>query len=142
MQKGPVRDAKQRPGFSTNLRDRMKAFTPRIVRMFSDSGGKLTLSLGLNPAMDSGKGNGLSPPVRVSAMGEKAVDERVIDLARFDEVAAKFLNGLAPVFRPGRTAVVDSRFGSASELLETVRSEARGQNSADVIVDPLLTGPD
>ena len=35
MQKEAVTDAKQRPGFQTDLRDRTKAFALRIVRMFS-----------------------------------------------------------------------------------------------------------
>jgi|SRR6266446_724943 hypothetical protein len=35
MQKEAVTDAKQRPGFQKDLRDRTKAFALRIVRMFS-----------------------------------------------------------------------------------------------------------
>ena len=35
MQKEAVTDAKQRPGFPKDLRDRTKAFALRIVRMFS-----------------------------------------------------------------------------------------------------------
>ena len=36
MQKEAVTDAKQRPGFQKDLRDRTKAFALRIVRIFSE----------------------------------------------------------------------------------------------------------
>jgi hypothetical protein len=57
-----------------------------------------------------GKGYGLSPPIRVSAITNKRVYQRVIEFAGTYQVGAKFDDCLRPVIDPWRAAVVNRGF--------------------------------
>src|SRR5437667_2323653 len=67
----------------------------------------------------------LSPPVRVGALSEERVDERVIEFARLYQVATKLRDRLTPIVGPLGATVIDRRLRDASNLLKTISSEPR-----------------
>src|SRR3954470_6151189 len=87
--------------------------------------------------VDGGEGDGLGPPARIGAVGEELVDEPVVEVALGREAGAQLGDRVDPVGGPGRAAIVDGGFGRARDLLQAQGGEARGEGTADVVVDPL-----
>ena len=67
----------------------------------------------------------LSPPVRVGALSEERVDERVIEFARLYQVATKLRDRLTPVIGPSGATVIDRRLRGAFNFFETITGEPR-----------------
>ena len=83
------------------------------------------------PGVDGGEGDGLGPPARVGALGEEAVDQPVVEVARGREAGAEFGDRVDPVGSPGRAAIVDGGLGGAGDLLQARGGEA-GQSCLHV----------
>ena len=67
----------------------------------------------------------LGPAVRVRALSEERVDERVIEFARLYQVATKLRDRLTPVIGPLGATVIDRGLRGAFNFLETIGSEPR-----------------
>ena len=63
----------------------------------------------------------LSPPVRVGALSEERVDERVIEFARL--YATKLHDRLTPAIGPSGATVIDRRLRGAFNFFETITGE-------------------
>ena len=75
--------------------------------------------------MNGSKCDCLGPPVRVGALSEERVDERVIEFARLYQVATKLRDRLTPVIGPLGATVIDRRLCGAFNLLEAIGSKPR-----------------
>ncbi len=75
--------------------------------------------------VDGSKCDCLGPPVRVCAIGEERVDERVTEFARLYKVGTKLRDRLTPVIGPFGATVIDRRLRGAFNFLETIGSEPR-----------------
>lgn len=58
--------------------------------------------------MDGGKGYGPGPLAGIGALGEEAVDEAVVEMARGDKAGTQLGDGVDPVGGPGRAAMVET----------------------------------
>jgi Asp-tRNA(Asn)/Glu-tRNA(Gln) amidotransferase A subunit family amidase len=67
-------------------------------------------------AVHCGESNRLGPPVGVTAVREKAIDQRLIEFAGAYRVATQFSNRFSPVVRPQRAAVVNHGFRRAVDF--------------------------
>src|SRR5262245_32002569 len=91
--------------------------------------------------MNCRKGNRLRPPGGIGAIAEKGVHHLVAKFARVRQVLAKFSNGLCPIIGPRTGPVVDYRFRSATDSLETQGCQPRRQGTANLVIDSSFTGP-
>ncbi len=85
----------------------------------------LLLSAVRRTPVNGSKCDCLGPPVRVGALSEERVDERVIEFARLYQVATKLRDRLTPVIGPLGATVIDRRLRGAFNFLETIGSEPR-----------------
>lgn len=91
--------------------------------------------------MNCSEGDSLCPPIRIGAIAEKVVHQRVVEVDGTYQVLAKLGDRLRPMIGPQRASVVNRSLGSAADLLETQCRKPRRQGPANLVINPAFARP-